>query len=197
MKLLLASRSSARRRMLHAAGVPFEPCEAPLDETAAKAELRAQRLGAKALAGVLAERKALSVAAPASDLVLGADQTLELEDGSMLDKPRSLAEAHRQLRSLSGTSHRLHAAASVVEAGRVVWSETATATMHVRTLGEDFLNTYLEAEYDVVRHNVGCYRIEGPGVQLFEGIDGSHFAIMGLPLLSLLDYLRSRGILKA
>lgn len=196
MRLLLASKSTARRHLLEAAGVPFEPCDAPLDEEAAKAELRATGAGARALAAGLAERKALSVSADGSDLVLGADQTLECRDGSMLDKPASHEEAFAQLRALSGTVHRLHAAAAIVQAGAVRWRRTATVSLHVRPLGEEFLHAYLDSEYEAIRHNVGGYRIEGPGVQLFSRIEGSHFAIMGLPLLPLLDYLRRRGLLK-
>jgi septum formation protein len=195
MRLLLASKSATRRHMLEAAGVPFEPCDARLDEEAAKAELRGEGIGARALAAGLAERKALSVNAGNSDLVLGADQTLERHDGSMLDKPGSYEDALAQLRSLSGTSHRLHAAAAIAKAGVIGWRRTATVTLQMRSLGDAFLRAYLDREYEAIRHNVGCYRIEGPGVQLFSRIDGSHFAIMGLPLLPLLGYLRRQGIL--
>lgn len=195
MTLLLASKSAARRHMLEAAAVPFEPCDARLDEEAAKAELRAGGIGPRALAAGLAERKALSVNAADSDLVLGADQTLERHDGSMLDKPGSYEEALAQLRSLSGTSHRLHAAVAIAKAGAIAWRRTATVTLQMRSLSDAFLRAYLDREYEAIRHNVGCYRIEGPGVQLFSRIEGSHFAIMGLPLLPLLGYLRRQGIL--
>jgi septum formation protein len=197
MRLLLASKSAARRHMLEAAGVKFETCDAPLDEEAAKTELRACDIGARALAAALAERKALSVPAGDSDLVLGADQTLERCDGTMLDKSSSYEEAFAQLRSLSGTAHRLHAAAAIAQAGVIRWRRTATVTLHVRPLSDDFLRAYLDAEYATIRHNVGGYRIEGPGVQLFNRIEGGHFAIMGLPLLPLLGYLRRQGILKS
>jgi septum formation protein len=197
MRLLLASKSAARRQMLEAAGVKFQRCDVPLDEESAKAALRAGKIGARALAAGLAERKALSVRAPESDLVLGADQTLERDDGSMLDKPASYDEALAQLRSLGGTVHRLHAAAAIAQAGAIRWRRTATATLHVRKLGDQFLRAYLDAEYESIRHNVGGYRIEGPGVQLFSRITGSHFAIMGLPLLPLLAYLRRRGVLES
>ncbi len=66
----------------------------------------------------------------------------------------------------------------------------------MRTLGDDFLEDYLEREYEHVRWSVGGYRIEGPGAQLFERVEGSHFAILGMPLLPLLGYLRERGLLK-
>ena len=197
MKLLLASKSEARRRMLEAAGVPFEVAEAELDEEDAKAGLVAAGFEPRDLAEMLAEMKARSVAAPADSLVLGADQVLERDDGSTLSKPRSRAEALDQLRSLSGRTHYLHSGAVILEAGERAWGRTETAALSVRQLGGDFLEDYLDREYERIRWSVGGYRIEGPGVQLFDQVEGSHFAILGLPLLSLLDFLRERGILKS
>lgn len=193
--MLLASKSEARRRMLQAAGVAFDIAEAELDEAEAKKGLVEAGFEPRDLAEMLAEMKARSVAAPAGALVLGADQVLERDDGSMLSKPRSRDEALDQLRSLSGHSHYLHSGAVLIEQGERAWGRTETAVLSVRRLGEDFLEDYLDREYEAVRWNVGGYRIEGLGVQLFDQIQGSHFAILGLPLLSLLAYLRERGLL--
>ncbi|HEY0447339.1 MAG TPA: nucleoside triphosphate pyrophosphatase [Allosphingosinicella sp.] len=190
MRLILASTSATRRRMLEAAGVSHEAMAAAIDEDQAKAELRG--LGASALAEALACRKALSLA---GDLVLGADQTLEREDGSMLSKPRSREEAFAQLKSLSGRTHRLHSAAAVAAEGTIAWRLVETVELSVRPLSDAFLQAYLDSEYEAIRWSVGGYRIEGPGVQLFDRIHGSHFAILGLPLLPLLAYLRERGVM--
>lgn len=195
LRLLLASKSEARRRMLEAAGIPFEIVEAELDEEDAKAGLLATGFEPRDLAEMLADMKALSVKAPTGALVLGADQVLEREDGSMLSKPRSRAEAAAQLRALSGRTHYLHSGAVIVESGERVWGRTETATLSVRELGSDFIERYLDDEYEQIRWSVGGYRIEGPGVQLFDTIEGSHFAILGLPLLSLLEFLRERRLL--
>jgi septum formation protein len=195
VKLLLASQSPTRWRMLEAAGVAFEPVTAELDEEEAKAGLVAAGFEARDLAEMLAEMKAKSVAAPADALVLGADQLLELDDGTMLSKPGSRAEALAQLKLLSGQTHYLHSAAVLVENGERVWGETETVAMDMRPLGEAFLETYLDAEYEAIRHSVGGYRFEGLGAQLFDEVAGSHFAILGLPLLPLLAYLRERGLL--
>jgi septum formation protein len=195
MKLLLASQSESRRRLLTAAGVPFEPVPAPLDEEEAKAGLAAAGFEPRDMAEMLAELKAKSVAPAADMLVIGADQVLELDDGTMLSKPGSRDEALAQLRAMSGGTHYLHAAAVVVENGERVWGETETVAMDVRRLSEAFLQAYLDAEYEAVKFNVGVYRIEGMGAQLFEEVEGSHFAVLGLPLLPLLDYLRDRGVL--
>ena len=197
MTLLLASQSAARRQMLTQAGVAFETVAAPLDEEEAKAGLLAAGFEPRDLAEMLAEMKAKSAPAGADDLVIGADQVLELDDGNMLSKPGSRAEALAQLRALSGGTHYLHSAAVVVEAGERVWGETETVAMDVRKLSEAFLQAYLDAEYEAVRHSVGAYRIEGMGAQLFEEVAGSHFAILGLPLLPLLHYLRERGVLQS
>ena len=197
MRLLLASKSEARREMLRAAGVVFETAAAEVDEEEAKAGLVAAGFEPRDLAEMLAEMKARSVSTAGDALVLGADQVLELDDGAMLSKPTSRDEAFAQLRALSGRTHLLHSAAVVIESGERVWGRTETAVLTVRPLSDAFLHDYLDREYEAIRWNVGGYRIEGPGVQLFEEIEGSHFAILGLPLLALLDFLRERGLLVA
>jgi septum formation protein len=194
MKLLLASKSAARRAMLEAAGVAFEPVEAELDEEAAKAGLWGAGFDARGVAEELAQLKALSVVAPPGSLVLGSDQTLERDDGTLLGKPRSRAEAFGQLASLRGTTHQLHSAAVFAEAGEAVWWHCETAALTMRSFGDAFLEAYLDREYEQIRWSVGGYRIEGLGVQLFERVEGSHFAILGMPLLPLLAYLRERGL---
>jgi septum formation protein len=128
-------------------------------------------------------------------LVLGADQTLELADGRILSKPASRAELADQLRAMRASRHWLHSAAAVVKSGAPVWRSCESVALTMRPFGEAFLETYLDAEYAAVRGGVGGYRIEGPGVQLFEKIEGSHFAVLGLPLLPLLVFLRSRGVM--
>lgn len=197
MKLLLASRSETRRHMLEAAGVTFEAVSAPLNEEESKAGLEVAGFDPRDMAEMLAELKAKSVAAAPGELVIGADQVLELDDGTMLSKPGSREEALAQLRTMSGGTHYLHSAAVAVEGGERVWGQTETVAMDVRNLSDTFLEAYLDSEYEAVRHNVGAYRIEGMGAQLFEEVAGSHFAILGLPLLPLLAYLRERGLLES
>ncbi|MEA3062114.1 MAG: nucleoside triphosphate pyrophosphatase [Sphingomonadales bacterium] len=195
MRLLLASRSAARRAMLEAAGVPFEAVEAELDEEAGKAGLWGAGFDARGVAEELAQLKALSVPPGAGDLVLGCDQTLERADGTMLSKPASRDEARGQLESLRGATHQLHSAAVIAEGGEGVWWACETVSLTMRSFGDAFLDAYLDREWEHLRWSVGGYRIEGPGVQLFDRIEGSHFAILGLPLLPLLAYLRERGLI--
>ena len=128
-------------------------------------------------------------------LVLGCDQTLELDDGAMLDKATDEDDAARILRLLAGRTHKLHSAAVICENGQPIWRSIETARLTMRPLSADFIAGYLEREWENCRWCVGCYRIEGPGAQLFSAIDGTHFAIQGMPLLALLDFLRMRGLL--
>src|SRR5205085_2658555 len=139
MRLLLASQSQTRQQMLAAAGVAFETVAALLDEEAAKAGLAAAGFEPRDTAEMLAELKAKSVAAGPDALVIGADQVLELDDGTILSKPGSREEALAQLRLLSGGTHYLHSAAVVAERGERVWGETETVAMDVRQLSDDFL----------------------------------------------------------
>lgn len=193
--LLLASRSTARRAMLESAGVPFEAVDSRTDEDAAKLALRAQGADAARLALGLAAAKAAGV--DGGGLVLGADSTLALADGTMLDKPSSRAEAETHLRLLSGARHQLHSAAVLMRDGQEIWSHVGTATMTVRPLSGEFIRTYLDLEYQAVRWSVGCYHLEGRGAQLFEEVEGSHFVVLGLPLLPLLAELRNQGVLQS
>ena len=194
MTLVLASKSAARAAMLTAAGLSFEAVAARVDEEAAKASLREQGLGARDLADALAELKAMKVArSRPGDLVIGCDQTLAMDDGAMLDKPGD--DLAGQLRALSGRTHRLHSAAVAVEGGQPVWRHVESVTLTMRPLSEAFIADYVAREGAAVAGCVGGYRIEAMGAQLFARIDGGHFAILGLPLLPLLDWLRVRGVL--
>ena len=198
MSLVLASQSSARRALLHAAGVPHDAVAAGVDEHVVRAEPEAQSCDAAALALLLAERKALAVSAQRpGDLVLGCDQTLELDDGSRFDKAESLAELGDQLARLSGRTHWLHAALVMAQNGSTIWRHAEPARMTMRTLSPEFIDEYLAAEGEVLLGCVGGYRIEGRGVQLFARVEGSQCTIQGLPLLPLLDFLREKKVIGA
>ncbi|HYD45258.1 MAG TPA: nucleoside triphosphate pyrophosphatase [Phenylobacterium sp.] len=196
MRLILASRSAARSAVLAGAGVAFETAAAPVDEAFEKVRLLAEGKGPREVAEALAVLKAQAVDAPAGSLVIGADQTLDL-DGQLFDKAESLPEARTRLQQLRGREHRLHAAVVVVKDREPIWRETATATLTMRDFSDAFLDAYLAADAEQLLGSVGCYRLEGPGAQLFSAIEGDYFAILGLPLLGLLDLLRREGELVA
>jgi septum formation protein len=190
--LVLASTSAARRALLDNAGLSYEAVAPRVDEESAKQSLRANGLNARDLADALAELKAKRVSASwPGDLVLGCDQTLMLEDGTMLDKPGD--EVFRQLKILSGQTHNLYSAIVAVQNGQSVWRHVDRAKLTMRTLSDDFITDYVAKEGAAVAGCVGAYRIEGLGAQLFSKIEGSHFTILGMPLLPLLDWLRIRG----
>jgi septum formation protein len=193
--LILASTSAARRSVLGGAGVPFTARKSDVDEDSAKADLLAKGAGPKAVAEALAAQKALAVSRQRPGLVIGADQTLDLE-GRLYDKAPDLDTARTRLAELRGRPHRLHSAVCVAEDGRPVWAETVTATLVMRDFSDAFLNEYLAVEGPAALGSVGCYRLEGMGVQLFSAIDGDYFTILGLPLMGLLELLRSRGVLR-
>jgi septum formation protein len=196
MKLLLASGSATRRMMLERAGVSFEVVTPTADEEAEKRKLIAAGTSPVEIALSLAALKATSVV-ESDCLVLGSDQVLEQEDGTMLSKPGSREEAREQLSALAGRRHQLHSAAVLAEQSEVTWRSVETVGMTMRPLTDSFIESYLDAEFNSVRHNVGCYRIEGLGAQLFEKVEGNHFAVLGLPLLPLLAELRRRGMLSS
>lgn len=194
---ILASTSTSRQRMLAAAGVAFEAVSPHVDEDEIKTSLKASGSSARSIADALAETKAVKVSRrkPGS-LVLGADQILALGNDEMLDKPKTLSEARSHLERLSGRDHQLVSAAVIALDGAPIWRAIDTATLRVRSLTPEFMDTYLEAEGEALLSTVGCYRLEGRGAQLFSQVSGDHFTVLGLPLLPVLGYLRDRGILK-
>lgn len=194
-RLVLASQSSARRKLLANAGVIFDCDAAQLDETAVTDSLRAEGATPEQAAETLAELKALRVSRrhPGA-LVIGADQMLDC-DGRWFDKPDSAAQAAAQLRALAGRTHRLLAALVVVRDGQRLWHHLAEARLTMRPLGDAFIDSYLAEAGDAVFRSVGAYQLEGRGAQLFSRVEGDYFTVLGLPLLPLLDFLRNHGTL--
>jgi septum formation protein len=191
--IVLASKSRSRAAVLAGAAVAFETEPSGVDEDELKRGLLAGGAGPRAVAERLGEAKALAVSArrPA-DLVIGADQTLDL-GGALYDKPVDLAEARRHLAALRGREHALHGGIVAAEAGEVVWRTTETSRLWMRDFSDDFLEAYLDRGGEALLASVGAYQLEGEGAQLFERIEGDYFAILGLPLLPLLAFLRQRG----
>ena len=191
--LVLASRSAVRRALLEAAGVPVEVHVADVDERGL--EERAETQAPEAIALLLAREKALVVGGRKSGrLVLGADQTLAL-GSRRFAKPVDRAAAREQLWMLCGRSHELHSAIVVVQDATVLFEYVGTARLTMRPFSERFLDRYLDTVGSAATASVGGYQIEGPGIQLFERIEGDYFSVLGLPLIATLDFLRRRGCL--
>lgn len=196
MSLILASKSAARRAVLDGAGVRYEARVAGVDEDAVKTSLLAEGAGPREIADALAELKAIRVSAGRPDFVIGSDQTLDL-DGQLYDKAESVEAARERLKLLRGRTHKLHSAVVVAKEGTPIWREIVTASLTMRDFSDAFLEDYLAHEGEHALGSVGCYRLEGPGAQLFSKIEGDYFAILGLPLMGLLDLLRRHGELAA
>ena len=195
-RLVLASKSASRSALLAGAGLDFDTEPSRVDERAVEEPLLAAGADPGAIALHLAEAKALDVAdRRPGDLVLGADQTLGLGNERFV-KPDSVAEAREHLVRLRGRTHELHSALVLARDGEVLWRHVSVARMTMRAFTDAFLDRYLAVVADEVTTTVGCYRLEGPGIRLFEAIDGDYFTILGLPLLPLLAELRHQGIIQ-
>lgn len=191
LALILASTSVIRRQMLDAAGVAYEAVRPDVDEAAVKRSLS----GAAEIASELAAAKALSVSQDRpDDWVIGSDSVVSV-GGRLFDKPRDRDEGAQHLRFFSGKAMELTSAVALARDGSVDWRHLETAILQVRRLSDEFIDEYLDAEWPEVGYCVGVFRLEGRGVQLFEGIDGDHFTVLGMPLIPLLGALRDRGLL--
>lgn len=189
--LILASGSSIRRKMLEDAGVEFDVVPPDIDEEAAKEG----RTDPEAIATTLAQAKAVAVSKDRpGDWVIGSDSVVAV-DGRLFNKPRSREEAAEHLRFFSDKRMLLVSAAALARNGSVDWSLSGQAELQLRSLSEDFIQGYLDVEWPEVGNTVGVFRMEGRGVQLFDGISGGHFTILGMPLLPLLRQLRNRDLM--
>ena len=192
-RLILASKSAARRAMLQGAGVPFSAQAADVDEDAVKATH--DPADAAGLAVELARVKALAVSRHDPEAwVLGGDQTLAFA-GGVVSKAASMTAARAQLAAMRGRGHQLHSGAALARNGQVVWSGVDTVTLRVRDFSDAFLDAYLAAEGEGLLTSVGSYRLEGMGAQLFEAVEGDYFTVLGLPLWPVLAELRRAGVL--
>jgi septum formation protein len=197
-ELILASASAGRAAILRGAGLDFRQRSAEIDERALEAEAASGGdADAGRLALMLAAAKARDVSArEPGALVIGADQVMEC-GGTIYHKPVSVEAARRQLIQLRGKTHSLNAGLCVARGGTVLWQHLDRAHLTMRNFSDDFLDAYCRSEGEAMLRTVGVYRIEGPGIQLFEKIEGDHHTIIGLPLLPLLGYLREIGWLAA
>lgn len=195
--LVLASASPVRAGLLAAAGIKFRIEPAELDEGLLKQACREERRDAAQCALALAEAKARQIAARCNRaVVIGADQLLVCGE-AWFDKPNGLGQARTQLRGLRGRTHELVTAVCAVQDGSRLWHAVSSPRLTIRHFSDAFLDDYIAAEGADILGSVGAYRLEGRGVQLFESIEGDYFAILGLPVLELLGFLRTKGIIRS
>jgi len=194
-KLILASASASRSSLMKKAGLKFETVVSEVDESIIKKTFLADG-EITDLATILALAKAMAVSRiHPGDFVIGADQTL-LFEGRVYDKPSSFENARDQFLTLRGKTHRLETAVCIVKNNEVLWSLSDASFLTMRRFSPKFLGTYLAAHNSELQQTVGGYKLEGPGLQLFEKIDGDYFSILGLPMLKLLNFLRQAGMLE-
>jgi septum formation protein len=196
-RLVLASASTARRGLLDGAGLRFEALPAAVDEAAIKESAQAEGIPPADAALMLADAKAERIARRDPEaLVIGCDQLLVCE-GRWYDKPPDLAAARVQLQALRGRQHELVTAIVCHRNGSRAWQHVAVPRLTMRDFTDAFLDAYLALDGEAVLASVGAYRLEGPGIHLFARVQGDHAAILGLPLLELLGFLRQHGVVAA
>jgi len=195
-QFILASGSASRGTLLAGGGVDARSIKPNVDEDAAKAAMRMEKVSVRDQAMQLAEMKAIKVSSSTPGLVIGGDQMLNLE-GEAFDKPADLAAARAHLEKLSGKAHTLETAIVIAENGQPIWRHLARPKLTVRTLSNEFIESYIESCGTALLSTVGPYQLAGLVAQIFSRIEGDYFSILWLPLLPLLDYLRVRAVLKS
>ena len=192
MRIILASGSAIRRKLMTDAGLDFEVIMKPVDEAAIKDSMLSESVRLRDIADALAEAKSLRVSRVEDGLVIGADQIMVM-DNQLFDKPKTIDEARERLKLMRGKTHYLMGAVVISENGKPVWRHMAKTKLTMRAFSDTFLEDYLEKEGELVTKSVGAYRFEGLGAQLFSHVEGDFFSILGLSLLPVMDYLRTRG----
>lgn len=194
-ELILASSSASRQMLMRNAGLTFSSIPAQIDERAIDTKLEQEGAAPEVIALDLAKAKAIAVSLlHPSAYVIGSDQTMSLGD-RIYHKAKDMAQAHANVLSLSGKTHRLNCGVALAKNGAVIWDTVSIAKMTVRELSADYVSRYLERSGSQVLSSVGAYQLEGEGIQLFNSIEGDYFTILGLPLLPLLAQLRELRVI--
>jgi septum formation protein len=194
-RIILASTSQIRSKLLDGAGVSHDVVASRIDEDSVKKALEAEDAPPRDIADTLAEMKARKIAEKGQGgLVIGCDQVLSLK-GEVLSKPKTIEDARGQLNALRGETHQLLSAAVIYEDLKPVWRHVGVARLSMRDFSDDYCDDYLARNWDSIRWAVGGYKIEEEGIRLFRMVQGDTFTIQGLPLLELLSYLTLRGTL--
>lgn len=193
--LILASGSEIRAKLLTRACVPFGVSVARIDEEMVKKALVSEQAKPRDIADALAEMKARKISDKnPGAMVIGCDQVLDFEN-SILSKPESREEALKQLIEMCGKRHSLLSAAVIVQDGQPIWRHVGQVRLRMRNASPEYLEGYVERNWDSIRHTVGAYKLEEEGVRLFSGIDGDYFNVLGMPLIELLNFLTLRGLI--
>ena len=190
-KVILASKSGVRKKILNQNGIACEVLPANVDEEQVKDSLLKEKITPDLISKNLAELKANKVSEKKPDeLVLGADSVIDL-NGELISKPTSRQEAFNILLKLNGQKHHLISSVCISKNGAMIWNSTDTSTLIMKQLNSDEIKSYLEKIRDKELYAYGVYQIEADGRSLFSKIDGDEDTIMGLPVKQIKEYLSS------
>ena len=192
MNIILASGSPTRKQILEDSGVIFEVVVRPIDEASIKSAMIQEGASKLSIVSTLAELKSIKVSSETPGLVIGADQIMVF-DGAIYDKPKTIEEARERLMAIRNQTHYLMGSVVVSEGGVSVWRHSSKVELKVRSFTDKFIDNYINQEGEALLQTVGAYRFEKRGSQLFSSVKGDFFSVLGLPLLPLLDYLRTRN----
>ncbi|WP_299547925.1 Maf family nucleotide pyrophosphatase [uncultured Tateyamaria sp.] len=193
--IVLASGSAIRSQLLRNAGIEFDVIVPRVDEENMKASLLAEDASPRDIADALAEMKSRKVADKQPDsMVIGCDQVLSFNN-RLLSKPVNQMDAAEQLRAMRGQRHVLLSAAVIYHEGKPIWRHVGQVRLRMRDVSDEYLDGYIDRNWDDIRHSVGAYQLEAEGVRLFHSIEGDYFNVLGMPLLELLAFLTLRGVI--
>ena len=191
MKIILASKSEVRKKILDQNGIRCEVVPANIDEELIKDSLLKEKASPEMISKNLAELKANKVSEKRyNHLVLGADSVIDL-NGELISKPTNRAEAFYTLRKLNGQEHQLISSVCISKNGSMIWNSTDASTLTMKQLNPDETKSYLAKIRDKKLYAYGVYQIETEGRSLFSKIEGDEDTIMGLPIKQLKEYLNT------
>ena len=190
-KIILASKSKVRKKILDEHNISNEVRPSNVDEDIIKISLLKEKASPEIISKNLAELKANKVSAADKDnLVLGADSVIDL-DGELISKPNSRSEALMILKKLNGKKHFLISSVCISKNGAMVWNYSDKAVLTMKKMTDDELKNYLEKISDETLYAYNVYQIEGEGRKLFSSIEGDENTIMGLPVEKIKKYLNN------
>ena len=188
-QFILASNSLSRKILLQNAGLSFFTEKPLCDEEYIKDQLLKKSINKKRLPKLLAEAKALSVSRKnTKHLVVGSD-TIIFINNKIINKAKTIEEAKKKLQKLSGKKHQIISGASVCLNNKQIWSYQQTSTIHMNTLSQKQIDTYLKKTGKSILSSVGCYQVEKLGPQIIKSINGDFFNVLGFPLFPFLTFL--------
>ena len=191
-KFILASNSASRKMLLKNAGLNFLSIKPLCDEDYIKGQLLKKNTKKTNLPKLLAKAKALSVSKDnTKHLVVGSD-TIILFNNKIINKAKTMEDAKKKLQKLSGKKHQIISGASVCFNNKQIWSYQQTSTIHMNTLNQKQINTYLKKTGKNILSSVGCYQVEKIGPQIIKSIKGDFFNVLGFPLFPFLTFLSKR-----